>query len=345
MKINVNKKSVGSRIKQIRMNKGYTLEAFGKLFNASKGNVQQWENGVSLPNKERLASISKIADMTVNELVYGSVGEFLDNNIDTLLENSDYPIKLTNSKLHISYRQNFNNYIKTRLQSYPLFKEGLNPIENIDSLCGVVISFINEYIQQEFSDIYSVITQYKDTTKVVLVFFPTDIDVKTFNISENILNVLSSYDNLVDYLTKIDNTGVANNYFLLKELHSKIIESVKNEKLNLEERRTLYISLSDVLNNNADLYTLKNIGSNPLFKSNTFMQNKYDFYNYFMAVGLKVEEENSLFYLASYSKVEDVPLNTEAEYFILNHDNTYQITKITEIPDCKYIAPIIGRLE
>ena len=70
---NVDKKAVGARIKQIRINKGYTLEAFGKLFNASKGNVQQWENGVSLPNKERLASISKIADTTVNELLYGNI--------------------------------------------------------------------------------------------------------------------------------------------------------------------------------------------------------------------------------------------------------------------------------
>ena len=51
MKITVNKKAVGSRIKQIRMNKGYTLEAFGKLFNASKGNVKKWENGFSLTNK------------------------------------------------------------------------------------------------------------------------------------------------------------------------------------------------------------------------------------------------------------------------------------------------------
>lgn len=68
----INKKAVGARIKQIRMNKGYTLEAFGKLFGAKKGNVQQWEKGRSLPNKERLASISKIADMTVNELLYGN---------------------------------------------------------------------------------------------------------------------------------------------------------------------------------------------------------------------------------------------------------------------------------
>lgn len=68
---NVDKKAVGSRIKQIRMNKGYTLETFGKLFNVSKSSVLKWEQGQSLPNKERLASISKIADMTVNELLYG----------------------------------------------------------------------------------------------------------------------------------------------------------------------------------------------------------------------------------------------------------------------------------
>lgn len=82
----VNKKAVGSRIKQIRMNKGYTLEAFGKLFNASKGNVQQWENGVSLPNKERLASISKIAGITVNELLYGNIEKDIEKLYQALVK-------------------------------------------------------------------------------------------------------------------------------------------------------------------------------------------------------------------------------------------------------------------
>lgn len=86
MKIKINKKAVGSRIKQIRLNKGYTLEGFGKLFGASKGNVQQWENGVSLPNTERIASICKVADITVNELLYGSIDEFIDNNLSTIHE-------------------------------------------------------------------------------------------------------------------------------------------------------------------------------------------------------------------------------------------------------------------
>lgn len=48
----INKKAVGSRIKQIRLRQGLTLAAFGEQFCARKGNVQQWEIGVSLPSKK-----------------------------------------------------------------------------------------------------------------------------------------------------------------------------------------------------------------------------------------------------------------------------------------------------
>lgn len=72
MKNNIDKKAVGRRIKKLRISKGYTLEAFGKLFGASKGNVQQWENGISLPNKDRIYNISKIANLSVDELLYGN---------------------------------------------------------------------------------------------------------------------------------------------------------------------------------------------------------------------------------------------------------------------------------
>lgn len=78
----IDKKAVGKRIKQIRVTKGYTMESFGNLFEATKSNVQKWEKGFTLPNKERLASISKIANMTVNELLYGKE----DLNFDELFE-------------------------------------------------------------------------------------------------------------------------------------------------------------------------------------------------------------------------------------------------------------------
>lgn len=78
---NVDKKAVGARIKQIRINKGYTLEEFGKIFssdvnnklNAGKSNVQKWEIGSSLPTRERLEIIAKKGNMTVNELLYGNI--------------------------------------------------------------------------------------------------------------------------------------------------------------------------------------------------------------------------------------------------------------------------------
>ena len=103
MKTIIDKEAVGSRIKQIRMNKGYTLEAFGKLFGAKKGNVQQWEKGRSLPNKERLTTISKIADMTVNELIYGSIDEFIENNLELFIKNYKYPFPHTFKIFNLLY--------------------------------------------------------------------------------------------------------------------------------------------------------------------------------------------------------------------------------------------------
>lgn len=72
MRNKIDKKAVGRRIKKLRISKGYTLEAFGKLFSVSKSNVLKWENGISLPNKDRIYNISKIANLSVDELLYGN---------------------------------------------------------------------------------------------------------------------------------------------------------------------------------------------------------------------------------------------------------------------------------
>lgn len=69
--IKINKKEVGQRIREIRIRQGLTLQDFGKYFNARKSNVQQWEKGISLPNKARMIKICKIANITISELLYG----------------------------------------------------------------------------------------------------------------------------------------------------------------------------------------------------------------------------------------------------------------------------------
>lgn len=83
-----NNTQIGARIKSIRLNKGMTLEEFGKLFTASKSNVSKWENGSSIPNAERLKAIAKLGDVTVDELLYGD----LDQKILHIITRKKYSI-------------------------------------------------------------------------------------------------------------------------------------------------------------------------------------------------------------------------------------------------------------
>lgn len=69
--IYIDKKQVGQRIKDIRLEKGMSMEEFGKRFNTSKATVNNWEKGRNLPNKENLKIIADLAGMTVQKLLEG----------------------------------------------------------------------------------------------------------------------------------------------------------------------------------------------------------------------------------------------------------------------------------
>lgn len=64
---------LGQKIKELRMNKGLTMEEFGNRFDppASKGTVHTWENNLYKPNEKRLKHIAKLAGKSVSEFVYG----------------------------------------------------------------------------------------------------------------------------------------------------------------------------------------------------------------------------------------------------------------------------------
>lgn len=64
-------KVLGDKIKSIRLNRGETLEEFGKRFNppANRGLVSGWENGRYAPNPKRLKEIAELGNMAVEELL------------------------------------------------------------------------------------------------------------------------------------------------------------------------------------------------------------------------------------------------------------------------------------
>lgn len=83
-----NKKLVGKRIQAIRLEKGLTLDEFGKLIGASKSSISEWESGkhlppaksiisrwekgAMLPNSSRLERVAELGNVTINELLYGN---------------------------------------------------------------------------------------------------------------------------------------------------------------------------------------------------------------------------------------------------------------------------------
>lgn len=81
--MNIDKKTLGQRIKSIRQSKGLTMEEFGKFFdNASKGVISNWEKGSNIPNNARLKMIAQFGGISVNELLYGDFKSFCFNLFD-----------------------------------------------------------------------------------------------------------------------------------------------------------------------------------------------------------------------------------------------------------------------
>lgn len=72
MKMEMNKKEVGQRIRNFRNSMGLSIEKFGKLIDdLPRSTVNNWERGINLPKQETLIRIAEIGDTTNEYLLYG----------------------------------------------------------------------------------------------------------------------------------------------------------------------------------------------------------------------------------------------------------------------------------
>ena len=215
MKLKVNKRNVGLRIRQIRNSLNLTLEEFGKIFssdinnklNAGKSNVSTWERGDSLPNKQRLDIIAKKGNMTVNELLYGSIDEFLDNNLVSILEYQ------TGNKVSSN-----EEYSIARLQFKKWLEDRYITLENIN--------YIYDYIDQNKAS-----------------WNPWHVDIEYLNAMESIrVNMQDgtySLVPLIEMLTEKDR----------KNLSKHILKILKNYQLTDSDKKYIQ-SIEDIENKN-----------------------------------------------------------------------------------------------
>lgn len=379
MRFHINKKVVGLRIKQIRLNKGYTLEAFGKLFNTSKSNVLRWEQGLALPNKGRLADICKISDITVNELLYGTTDEFIENNIDNFILESDYPYPYTFKDYTLSFTfSNDNitllNHVKNSIKNENV---SINDLENISRIFKQDIELFSQDIISMISSNISIL----ESSKELVCIFLINTDLYSLFEKENFDSNIELIENTNNYITSKDNFFIEKlfqeqgNYTARKNLYAELFFNIFNgndKKLKIKYYNVFslvlsaFVKITELENNiyrtkvlyttiEKFIYNLSTINKfayyeipyiNTYFEYESyFIENRFNLETYEEIIALHFVKDKTLYYLANYLDYNVIPINTEVDYFILNHDNTYQITKITEKPDCKYLAPILGKLE
>ena len=198
---------------------------------------------------------------------------------------------------------------------------------------------------------------------------------------ENFDSNIELIENTNNYITSKDNFFIEklfqeqDNYTARKNLYAELFFNIFNgndKKLKIKYYNVFSIVLSAFvkiteLENNIYrtrvlyttiekfIYNLSNINKfsyyeipyiNTYFEYESyFIENRFNLETYEEIIALHFVKDKTLYYLANYLNYNVIPINTEVDYFILNHDNTYQITRITEKPDCKYLAPILGKLE
>lgn len=205
------KKLIGQRIKQIRREKGMTMEEFGNLLSTSKSIVYRWEIGTNLPNPERLKTIAKLADITVEELLSSSKKDYA----------LKYALKSLNNILNTKSLSQFDEDNSKFVYKYadeilPIIEERLKYLQ----LSMYSNKDIEKYIDDTINEI--VYSTPKDTKELLF-------DVK-LTITENLKKIYEYYGKEKDSLS----VNISND--LNNETVSKVLKILNN---TLEEMETL----------------------------------------------------------------------------------------------------------
>lgn len=257
MKINIDKKAVGQRIKNIRLNKGMTLEEFGKLFNADKSIVYYWEKGKTTPNKERIKTISKIGNISINELLYGSITEIIENNIDLICKELGINLldflglyndvgELISEDINITSDTVFYDIIRYFKKSIEdLKKEYLDNIKRTLNIENLQYNLDNIFLSQTIGN-----EKYKQITTIE--------DLKNFyNLYIDNLSIVDIYDNMIDLLNFNEEI-----YKNRKNLSIELFDNFLYQNKIIEDIKKILTNNTDIKKENIEIIKnkLKEVG-------------------------------------------------------------------------------------
>ncbi|MDZ4411716.1 helix-turn-helix domain-containing protein [Bacillus cereus] len=176
--MDVDKKAVGMRIAEIRRDKGLTLEDFGKLVdNAGKSIVSKWEKGSTIPNNKRIKIISEIGDITIDDLLYGSMENFIFNNLEKFFpEGEEFIPSIVPAR-------------EIRVLAHELGENNIR-ISNIEEIKKAINSKIPQWkvdFQKEVNNYLKLISNHKDLKKQVYEVIQSEkSSIKNLNLIDDV---------------------------------------------------------------------------------------------------------------------------------------------------------------
>ena len=108
------------RVKELRLERGYSQEELGRLLGVKKQTVTHWEAGNNYPNSDTLVKMANLLDVSTDYLL-GINREKFEN--------------IANIKLHPKEQDAINRYNRMK-------EAGLSD-EQIDQICNMAINLIN----------------------------------------------------------------------------------------------------------------------------------------------------------------------------------------------------------
>ena len=157
---------IGNRIRKIRTSLQMDQKQFSEIINTTVSALSNWENGRNKPNMEKLKRIAQLADISVEELLYGTIFRQRFNEYWTqLINNKEYCINnvVDTSKEDYKIDQKEFEYIKSNKEKlYDIFYKNIleygyndNDNNNIRLFKLSVYSLLKEYyISQEDYNFY-----------------------------------------------------------------------------------------------------------------------------------------------------------------------------------------------
>ena len=74
-------KQFGENLKRLRVEKNISQEEMAKKIKVHANHVSRYERGLSAPSIEVVEKMAKLLDISIDELVFGSVSERMEKNI------------------------------------------------------------------------------------------------------------------------------------------------------------------------------------------------------------------------------------------------------------------------